>query len=153
MSTVADPPTTFSMLTYATPSHPQRSFMALTGLICALINAGTFLGLTLAEDMASPIFRGWIPVILAAGASIAFARFTLLISARSVWWMLSRGVMRWFSVLFLALVALFFLPGSATDTESLRVLLLKWAAITLPLQVLALYGLRRTAYRLNNASA
>ena len=141
------------MLTYATPSHPQRSFMALTGLICALINAGTFLGLTLAEDMASPIFRGWIPVILAAGASIAFARFTLLISARSVWWMLSRGVMRWFSVLFLALVALFFLPGSATDTESLRVLLLKWAAITLPLQVLALYGLRRTAYRLNNASA
>ncbi len=139
------------MLTHATPSHPQRSFMALSGLICALINAGVFFFLTRSLDMMSPIFQGWIPAILAAGAFAVFARFTLLLSARSMPWMLGRGALRWLQVLFLALIALFFLPGSATDTESLRLLLLKWAAVALPLQVLGLYVLRRVAYRLNNS--
>ncbi len=139
------------MLTYATPSHPQRSFMALTGLTCALINAGVFFFLTQSTGLMSPIFQGWIPAILAAGAFATFARFTLLISARSMIWMLGRGVLRWLQVLFLALIALFFLPGSTTDTESLRLLLVKWAAVALPLQTLGLYALRRAAYRLNNA--
>ncbi|OZI72264.1 undecaprenyl-phosphate glucose phosphotransferase [Bordetella genomosp. 12] len=125
--------------------------MALSGLVCALINAGVFFFVSRSLGLISPVFQAWIPAILAAGAFAIYARFNLLISARSMIWMLSRGVLRWLQVLFLALITLFFLPLAATDTEALRMLLLIWTAICLPLQVIGLFGLRRVAYRLNNA--
>lgn len=138
----------------SSPAHnPHRSFMILTGLICALLNSGCFFLLSLWHDVHSTLYISWVPTLLAIAAFVVFLRFTLLISARNMVWMLGRGIVRWFNVLFLALVALFFLPRSTTDTAWLRLLLEQWIAITLPLQLIALYSLRRTAFQINNASS
>ncbi|WP_243754555.1 undecaprenyl-phosphate glucose phosphotransferase [Bordetella trematum] len=140
------------MLTHAPPAHPQRSFMALAGLVCALTNAGSFLTLAHLQGGDSAALQTWVPALLAIAAFITYARFTLLLSARNMWWMLGRGMARWLRLLILAVAALFFLPSSLIDTGWLRQLLFHWALAALPLQVAALYLLRRTAHRLNNAA-
>ncbi|OZI30198.1 undecaprenyl-phosphate glucose phosphotransferase [Bordetella genomosp. 10] len=127
--------------------------MALVGLVCALLNGGAFLILAGVHGIDSPVFLSWVPAILAASAFYVYSRFTLLISARNMWWMLGRGIMRWFNVLFLGVAALFFLPRAHTDPNWLRMLTLQWAAVALPLQVLGLFCLRRVAYRINNSPA
>ncbi|WP_233161572.1 MULTISPECIES: undecaprenyl-phosphate glucose phosphotransferase [unclassified Achromobacter] len=139
------------MLSPAPPTHPHRSFMALAGLVCALLNAGAFLILSGVHGMKSPVFLSWVPAVLAAGAFYIYSRFSLLISARSTWWMLGRGAMRWFNVVFLCVAALFFLPREQNDPDWLRLMTLQWAAVALPLQVIGLFCLRRVAYRLNNS--
>jgi len=139
------------MLSPAPPTHPHRSFMALAGLVCALLNAGAFLILSGFHGMTSPVFVSGVPAVLAASAFYIYSRFTLLISARSMLWMLGRGGVRWFNVLFLCVAALFFLPGEHNDPKWLRLITLQWAAIALPLQIIGLFSLRRVAYRLNNS--
>ncbi|RXN87010.1 undecaprenyl-phosphate glucose phosphotransferase [Achromobacter aloeverae] len=125
--------------------------MALGGLVCALLNAGAFLLLAGFHGIKSPVFVSWVPAVLAMGAFYIYSRFTLLISARNMWWMLGRGMMRWFNVLFLCVAALFFLPREQIDPHWLRMMTLQWAAIALPLQLLGLFSLRRAAYRINNS--
>jgi len=125
--------------------------MALAGLVCALLNAGAFLILSGFHGMTSPVFVSGVPAVLAASAFYIYSRFTLLISARSMLWMLGRGGVRWFNVLFLCVAALFFLPGEHNDPKWLRLITLQWAAIALPLQIIGLFSLRRVAYRLNNS--
>ncbi|AZY49976.1 undecaprenyl-phosphate glucose phosphotransferase [Bordetella avium] len=127
--------------------------MALVGLVCALINSGSFLILAGLHGIHAPLYMRWIPALIGVVTFITYTRFGLLVSARSMWWMLGRGLLRWFNILFLTVLALFFLPHSSTDTEWLRLLLLHWAAVALPLTAAGLYGLRHTAYRLNNMPA
>ncbi len=124
--------------------------MVLAGLVSALINAGSFLALAGYYRLDSQAFLGGIPTVMGMAAFVFYRRFGLLISARNTLWMLGRGLMRWFNVLFLAIAALFLLPRSNTDTDWLRLLLLQWAVMALPLQVIGLYCLRQAAYHINN---
>jgi len=132
-------------------SHHHNTFMALAGSVSALLNAMPFLLLVGMRGVGDTVYTQTVPLLLALAGFVVFARFRLLISARSMWWMLSRGVLRWFNVLFLAMAALFFLPHSNTDTEWLRVLLAQWMAMALPLQIVGLALLRRAAHHINNA--
>ncbi|WP_232468072.1 undecaprenyl-phosphate glucose phosphotransferase [Bordetella genomosp. 13] len=133
------------------PSHHQNAFMTLAGGVSALLNACPFLLLARLHGLDGPVYLQGVPGLIALGAFVVFVRFRLLVSARTTLWMLGQGVMRWFNVLFMALVGLFFLPHDGTDVEQLRTLLAEWTGIALALQVAGLAALRRAAYHINNS--
>ncbi len=133
------------------PSHHQNAFMTLAGGVSALLNALPFLLLAGVHGYDNPVYLQAVPGLIALSAFLVYTRFRLLVSARTMAWMLGQGVMRWFNVLFAALAGLFFLPHGDVDMPQLRPLLLEWIGISLVLQVIGLAVLRRAAYHINNS--
>ena len=90
-------------------------------------------------------------VLIAVSAFFTYARFRLLVSARTGLWMLGQGVRRWFNVLFVALAGLLFLSHGNIDFQQWRAVLVEWIGVSLVLQVSGLAVLRRIAYNINNS--
>jgi len=130
-------------------THHHRLFMALVGGISAALNAGAFIALLpLRGQIGDAPYARALTGALAVAAFVVFARFHLLASARELWWMLGRGALRWGRLLIALMVLLFVTQGGRVDH---RMLLVKWAALALPLQLAGLAALRGAAQRINNA--
>ncbi|MEI2414849.1 undecaprenyl-phosphate glucose phosphotransferase [Orrella sp. JC864] len=132
------------------PSHSQSLFLAVSGAVTALLCAGVLRWRMAAHGLQGDGYLDLAPVLVGLGTFVVFASFGLLISARSVLWMMSRAAIRWLRVLFLAMAALFFLPEHTADPGALRLVLAQWSAIVLPAVLLALALLRRWIHMVNN---
>ncbi len=132
-------------------THHHRLFMALVGVISAALNTGALVALLLLRGQTgdTPYTRA-LTGAFAVAAFVVFARFHLIASARHLWWMLGRGAWRWCR-LPIALMVLLFVTHGDSGTTALRTLVVQWAAIALPLQLVGLAVLRGVAHSINNA--
>ncbi|AKM32686.1 undecaprenyl-phosphate glucose phosphotransferase [Pandoraea faecigallinarum] len=123
--------------------------MAMVGGFSAVLNAGAFFAV-LRFNGHNPDTPYGLTLICALGAAafIVFARFHLLASARNLGWMLGRGAMRWCRLLITAIVLLFLTYES---TEDVRMMVVQWTMLALPLQMIGLAVLRGMAHSINNA--
>ncbi|RKP53611.1 undecaprenyl-phosphate glucose phosphotransferase [Pararobbsia silviterrae] len=123
--------------------------MALVGVISAVLNTAAFFVLlpTNGQIAGTPYARA-LTGTLAVAAFVIFVRFHLVSSARNLWWMLSQGALRWFRLLIVLVVLLFFTHDGSGE---LRTLLIEWTALALPLQLIGLALLRAAAHAINNA--
>ncbi|SAH81256.1 capsular polysaccharide biosynthesis glucosyltransferase [Bordetella ansorpii] len=132
-------------------SHHQNAFMALVGVVSALLNAMPFLALAHLSGTDDSAAAQNVSALIAVSAFFTYARFRLLVSARTGLWMLGQGVRRWFNVLFVALAGLLFLSHGNIDFQQWRAVLVEWIGVSLVLQVSGLAVLRRIAYNINNS--
>lgn len=129
----------------------NHGFLIAAGVLSAVLNGGIgwvlIIHNAVFSDQAS-IIVSWM---LAISAFMAFYTFHLLISARSMLWMLRQGALRWLRILLVAMVLVFFVLHEQTSGDMARALLLEWAGYTLPLQCAVLAGLRILVLRVNTA--
>lgn len=129
-------------------SHHSNLFFGLAGLIAALVHAGTLSILMHRYDATESDWSTLTILVCALASFVIFYRFRLMLSARSVVFMLGRAIWRWMQVLFVVLCTLFFVVIPYVNPEALQSLVLTWAGITLPLMLSALASLRIGALRI-----
>ncbi len=134
------------------PSHNQSLFLTISGAATAIVSGAVLRWLMVEHQITGDTYLDLAPLVVAAGTFLVFFSFTLLISARSVVWMMSRAALRWLRILFLTMAVLFFLPDSTVDPSLLRLVLAQWAAIVLPAVLLTLALMRRWIHLVNNTS-
>lgn len=129
-------------------SHHSNLFFGLAGLIAAGINAGVLTVLLYRNAVHDADLVKFVIGAVAVVAFFTFYRFRLMLSARSTIWMLSRAVFRWLQVLFVLVIALFFIVIPGITGDDLRIMLATWAGITGPVTLIALAILRFGALRI-----
>lgn len=129
----------------------NHAFLLAAGILSAMINSGVSWLLIQRYGLGSDLYLTLTPLVLGLTAFLVFYSFPLMISARSMLWMLGQGVVRWMRVLLVCLILFFFFLYEEVRPEHLRSMLLQWALITLSLQLLLLALLRRAALQINNS--
>ncbi|MGN6581862.1 MAG: undecaprenyl-phosphate glucose phosphotransferase [Bordetella sp.] len=126
--------------------------MVLIGLACAVCNALPFyflashLGLEPLPDI------HWVRYLIIASSFLAFANFRQLITARNIWWLLGRGIVRWIWVLLTTLLGMIYIVHDIAVSPDTGRLVTGWIAVALPLQLLCLIVGRAVIYRVNNTA-
>lgn len=129
----------------------NHGFLVAAGLLSAAVNGGIAGLLIERHDVlgdSAGLIAGWV---LAITAFMAFYMFHLMISARSMAWMLRQAAVRWLRILLVAMILVFFVLHNQVPDSVARALLLEWAAYSLPLQCIVLAGLRMLIWRVNTA--
>ncbi|WP_019937785.1 undecaprenyl-phosphate glucose phosphotransferase [Bordetella sp. FB-8] len=128
------------------------ALMVLIGLSCALCNVLPFYVLSLHLDLESLGDFFWIRYLIFGVSFMAFANFRQLITARNMWWLLGRGIVRWIWVLLTVLLSLIYIVHDNTVLPAVGRLIYEWMAVALPLQLLCLALGRRIIYQFNNTA-
>lgn len=128
------------------------ALMVLIGLACALCNVVPFYFVSVHLDLESLGDLFWIRYLIGGVSFMAFANFRQLITARNLWWLLSRGVARWTWVLLAVLLSLIYTVHDNAVLPAVGRLIYEWMAVALPLQLLCLALGRRVIYRFNNTA-
>lgn len=131
----------------------NRSFLMLAGLLSAMINGGTCWWLMVSHGLYDPMYRISISLLLGGIAFAVYYPYRLMISARSLLWMLSQAVLRWLRILLVAMMLYFSFLYEEAGPATMRLMLLQWIAIAFPLQCLSLAALRLLARYVNYAPA
>ena len=129
----------------------NHAFLLAAGVLSAVINSGVSWALIQRYGLGNDLSLSLTPLALGLVAFLVFYSFPLMISARSMLWMLGQGVVRWMRVLLACLILFFFFLYEEISPEHLRAMLLQWVVIALPLQLLLLALLRRAALQINNS--
>lgn len=129
----------------------NHAFLLTLGFLSVLINGGVGWLLMDRYDVPNDGYRILTPLALGLAAFLAFYTFHLMVSARNMWWMLGKGVVRWTRVLLVGMVLFVFFFHEGVSLDSLRSMMLEWVLIVLPLQLLLLAWLRRMVLQINNA--
>lgn len=129
----------------------NHAFLLAAGVLSAVINSGVSWALIQRYGLGNDLSLSLTPLALGLVAFLVFYSFPLMISARSMLWMLGQGVVRWMRVLLACLILFFFFLYEEISPEHLRAMLLQWVMIALPLQLLLLALLRRAALQINNS--
>lgn len=122
----------------------DRLFFALAGAGSAVLAIALFLGVqwrwgvTLADKS--------LLLVIAVSTFTIFYRFPLLLSARRTLYMVRRAIGRWVQLMVIVLLTYFLIPG-LSDTVP-REMMEIWALATLPVLLLALIVMRKSALRL-----
>lgn len=131
----------------------NHAFMVVAGGLAAMVNGGLCWFLVVQHDLDSELSRLVAPLALAIAAFMAFYTFHLMISARSMFWMLRQGAVRWLRILLTAMVLFFFVLHNETSADVLRSMLIEWISVALPVQCLILALLRTLVLRINTSPA
>lgn len=129
----------------------NHAFLILAGLSSAALSGGVCWYLISSYGHYRGLYGLAVSTILASAAFLAFYVYPQLLSARTTVWMLGRAALRWTRVALVAMVLFFFFLYEEIRPATLRVIVLQWMIVTLPLQLLLLMLLRRVALVVNNA--
>jgi putative colanic acid biosynthesis UDP-glucose lipid carrier transferase len=122
----------------------DRLFFALAGAGAAALAVATFLVVQWRWGGAAMSDKSLILVILISSFTV-FYRFRLLLSARHTLYMARRAVGRWLQLVVIVLLSYFLIPGLSEAVP--RQVMQIWAIATLPVLVLALVVMRKSALR------
>ncbi|WJJ94318.1 undecaprenyl-phosphate glucose phosphotransferase [Neopusillimonas aromaticivorans] len=131
----------------------NHAFMVFAGILSALVNAGVLFMVADRYALEGDLSRMVAPLVLAATSFVAFYTFHLMISARSMFWMLRQGAVRWLRILLAAMVLFFFVLHEQADVDVLRAMLLEWSGIALLLQCGVLAILRISVFHVNTSAS
>ncbi|MGE4123710.1 MAG: hypothetical protein AB7E59_00400, partial [Pusillimonas sp.] len=131
----------------------NHAFMVFAGVLSAFVNAGVLFMVADRHALEGDLSRMVAPLVLAASSFIAFYTFHLMISARSMFWMLRQGAVRWLRILLAAMVLFFFVLHEQADVDVLCAMLLEWSSIALPLQCGVLAILRISVFHVNTSAS
>lgn len=129
----------------------NHAFMVFAGILSALLNAGVLWGVADYHAFEGDLSLVVAPLVLSVAAFMAFYTFHLMISARSMFWMLRQGAVRWLRLFLVAMVLFFFILYDQASAEVLRSMLLEWGCIALPLQCVLLVALRVSVFHVNTS--
>jgi putative colanic acid biosynthesis UDP-glucose lipid carrier transferase len=140
------------MFRYGQPNLHTSALMFLVGIFCSVFSTLPLVLLAQHSGLDSLEDVRWIYALVAATAFITFARFNQIITARSMWWVLRNGILRWMRTLF-ALVLCMIFAMREIDIAASQQLILNWIFISLPSVLACLTLARAVIYRFNNLAS
>lgn len=132
------------------PNLHANALMVLIGLICTLCTTLPLVALIYTSELEQLPNLGWVYGLVAGTAFLTFTQFHQVISARNIWWIFRGGILRWSRVLLMLVLSLFSIMNQGIDVGLSQQLIIKWAAITLPLLLICLALARTIIHRFNN---
>ncbi|MCK9509633.1 MAG: undecaprenyl-phosphate glucose phosphotransferase [Pigmentiphaga sp.] len=128
-------------------SRPQysRIYFSLVGLGVAIVAVATFLGFSFYHSGATTGISQTMAATIALAATAVFYRFRLLLSARTLHYMLGRALLQWGLVVLFSALAYVVLPD--THLQVTTDLFLQWAIFTVPVLLPVLLAMRASAHR------
>ncbi|MGO3742110.1 undecaprenyl-phosphate glucose phosphotransferase [Kerstersia sp.] len=133
------------------PSHYNNAFMLLVGLGSALLNTGAAWLLARINVFSIEPYGNILLLILGVLAFFVFYSFSLLISARTVWWMLGQAVFRWGRLLLVVMASGLFFVHNDMDIGMVRLMLIEWTILALALQLVWMLVMRKVIHQVNNS--